>query len=96
MSRVSALAKLTRVLGAQKAEQIVRDVMSAAGVQDLDNPDQRLRFARELIQMGGVYDAIGNAIAVQAILQGAKERRTTGIVDSSDDDEKSKRLRNAG
>ena len=68
MSRASALQKLTRVLGPEKAEAVVRDCMSVAGVHDLEDPDQRLRFARELIQRGGVYDAIGNAIAVQAIL----------------------------
>jgi hypothetical protein len=81
MSRESALAKLQRVLGPEKAGEVIDGCIRSAGVRGLETPDDRLRFARELIRLGGIYDAIGNSIAVQSILEGAKEAKPTAVVD---------------
>lgn len=74
----SALEKLQRALGAERAREVVSIVLRATALVDLEAPDDRLKFARELMRRGGVLEAIGNSIAVQAILEGAKDSRTTG------------------
>lgn len=76
MSREAALAKLRRVLGATKAEEVTRSTMMRAAITSLDTPSERLRFARALIEAGGVLEALGNSIAVQSILEGGEESGT--------------------
>ena len=71
VSSSAAIAKLARVFGAAKAQELATEVMRVCAISSLDDPNHRLRFARELIQRGGVLEAIGNSIAVQAILEGA-------------------------
>ncbi len=73
MSREAALAKLRRVFGAEKADELVGATMRRAALTSLDTPTERLRFARELIKNGGLQEALGNSIAVQAILEGGEE-----------------------
>ena len=77
MSSSAAIAKLARVFGAAKAQEIATDVMRVCAISTLDDPNHRLRFARELLQRGRVLEAIGNSIAVQAILEGAGSGTTT-------------------
>lgn len=67
------MAKLRRVFGAAKADEIVASTMRRAALTSLDTPTERLRFARELIKNGGLHEALGNSIAVQAILEGGEE-----------------------
>lgn len=74
----SAMEKLQRALGAERAREVTSIVLRATSLVDLEAPDDRLKFARELMRRGGVLEAIGNSIAVQAILEGAKDSRTTG------------------
>lgn len=76
MSREAALSKLRRVLGAAKAEEVTRSTMMRAAITSLDTPSERLRFARALIEAGGVLEALGNSIAVQSILEGGEESGT--------------------
>ena len=81
MSSSAALARLERVFGAAKAREIAAEAMRVCAISSLDDPNHRLIFARELIQRGGVLEAIGNSIAVQAILEGASSgtaRSSTG------------------
>ena len=70
MSREAVLAKLCRVFGAPRADEIVVSTMTLAGISSLETPHERLRFAKQLIKGGGVYAAIGNSMAVQALLEG--------------------------
>lgn len=73
MSREATLEKLERILGPARAQQVTVDTMRAGGIADLDHPDSRLKFGRKLAEQGGVLAAIGRAIAIQAILEGADE-----------------------
>jgi len=50
---------------------MVQKILDEAGVPDLSTPDHRYRFAAILMKKGGVYEAVGRAIRVQALLQGA-------------------------
>ncbi|NUP09601.1 MAG: hypothetical protein HOW73_26445 [Polyangiaceae bacterium] len=78
MSSKATLAKLERVFGAERANELIHECMQSAGIKSLESADERLMFARALIRLGGIYDAIGNSIAVQALLEGAKEGETSG------------------
>lgn len=73
MSAARALAKLTNLMGAVKASELVATTKREAQVTDLDDPDQLVRFADELMKRGGVIEAVGRSIKVQAILNGAAD-----------------------
>lgn len=66
-----AIAKLRQVLGDDRANALVARKMLELGLTSLDTADDRYRFGGALIKDGGLYEAIGRAIMVQAILQGA-------------------------
>jgi hypothetical protein len=72
---VKALNKLRSLMGEAKADELVLKTMLAARVQDLENPNQLVRFAEELMKHGGVIEAVGRAIKIQVILHGATEER---------------------
>lgn len=72
-----ALQKLVNVFGQQRADAIIAEVKAKAGIVTLESPDDRYRFAIELMERGGVLEAIGRAIKIQAILHGAKGRLAT-------------------
>lgn len=78
MSKEATIAKLERFLGPAQAAATAAECMVRAGIDSLDTPDDRLRFARELERGGGALAAVGNAIAVQSILEGAKGRKESG------------------
>lgn len=67
-----ALSKLTNVLGEDKATELVRAILREIGIAELRTPDDRLKFAEALMARGGVIEAIGRAIKIQALLHGAK------------------------
>lgn len=77
MSAERALLKLKNLMGAAKADLLVATTKREAGVTNLDDPDELARFADELMKHGGVIEAVGRAIKVQAILGGASE--TSGV-----------------
>ncbi len=68
-----SLNKLLRMLGPDRATALVRDTLREIGADDINSPDNRLRFGAQLIKKGGLFEAIGRSIRVQAILHGAKE-----------------------
>ncbi len=68
-----ALAKLTNVLGPEKAAALAADCLRKLGIAGLATPDDRYRFGCELITRGGLLEAIGRAIKIQAILHGARD-----------------------
>jgi hypothetical protein len=65
--------KLVNVMGVERAESLVAETLRRIGRPALETPDDRYRFATELMRHGGVLEAIGRAIKIQAILLGAKE-----------------------
>jgi hypothetical protein len=67
------LDKLRNVLGEAKANASYEEVLREAGLAGLETPQDRLRFGNVLILRGGLLEAIGRAIKIQAILHGARE-----------------------
>ncbi len=68
-----AFQKLVNVLGRERAQTVVNETMRAIGVSKLVTADDRYRFACELMKRGGVLEAVGRAVKIQAILHGAKD-----------------------
>jgi hypothetical protein len=71
MSADGARMKLVRALGEERATQLIAEVLAERSIPDLTSPNHRYTFAAALIERGGVFEAIGRAIRVQALLQGA-------------------------
>jgi len=67
-----ALAKIINVMGSDRAQTAIADAMQRAKLTALQSPNDRLRFAVALMQSGGIFETIGRAIKIQAILHGAK------------------------
>ena len=65
--------KLVHLYGPERSQTLVRDTMREIGLDALLSPDDRMRFGAALIRKGGLLEAIGRAIRVQAILHGARE-----------------------
>jgi hypothetical protein len=68
-----ALKKLVNMMGAEKANVVAADILRRIGRETLETPDDRYAFAVELMKHGGMLEAIGRAIKIQAILMGAQE-----------------------
>ena len=68
-----ALRKLVNMMGPTKADALTEEILHRIGRQELVTPDDRYLFAVELMKRGGMLEAIGRAIKIQAILMGAKE-----------------------
>lgn len=74
MSEAAAVNKLVHVLGRPRAEALIADTLRQIDRPDLAAADSRLLFGHALTQHGGVVEAIGRAIKIQAILEGANEK----------------------
>jgi hypothetical protein len=68
-----AISKVLSIMGRERGVQVVEEAMHRAQLRTLQTPDDRYAFATALMTRGGVYEAIGRAIKIQAILHGAKE-----------------------
>lgn len=69
-----ALTKLINMLGREKAEALAAEIAAELGMGGRSgamSPADRLRFGEALIKRGGILEAIGRSIKVQALLQGA-------------------------
>jgi hypothetical protein len=67
------LKKIVNVMGPDRAWRIINETLDRIGCDALHTPDDRYRFAVELMKRGGILEAIGRAAKIQAILLGAKE-----------------------
>jgi len=65
--------KLANVMGPAEGSKLIISTCRTLGLQGLDHPQDRMLFACALMKRGGLLEAIGRAIKVQAILHGAKE-----------------------
>jgi hypothetical protein len=70
------LVKLNNVLGPVRARALVAEILAEIGRPSLEEPADRLAFGEALVRRGGLLEAIGRAIRVQAFLLGARERTT--------------------
>ena len=66
-----ALEKMSRVLGAQKAQQLMDRILAQLGLEILTAQDLYV-FANHLSQLGGFESAVGSMLGVTAILRGAR------------------------
>lgn len=73
-----AVEKLRHILGNEAADELVATTMRRVGLKDLSAPDDLAKFAEELIRTGGLVEAVGRAIKIQALLAGAKSLAPTG------------------
>ena len=73
MSESAAVKKLVHVLGRPRADALIADTLRQIGRSDLAAAENRLLFGHALTRHGGVIEAIGRAIKIQAILEGASE-----------------------
>lgn len=65
--------RLTKALGPTRATDITREVLSRLGSRELESPQDLLDFAVLLIKHGGLVQAVGRSLKVQALLRGAVE-----------------------
>lgn len=68
-----ALKKIVHVMGEDRARDVIDETLRRIGLPALVTPDDRYRFAVELMKKGGVLEAVGRSIKIQAILLGAHE-----------------------
>jgi hypothetical protein len=68
-----ALQKILNLLGPEKGQALIDEVLRKIDRVSLATPDDRYLFACELMTRGGVVEAVGRSIKIQAILHGAKE-----------------------
>lgn len=68
-----ALSKIERVVGEDRARDLVEETLRRIGRKALVTPDDYYRFAVELMKKGGALEAVGRSIKIQAILLGARE-----------------------
>ncbi len=73
IGRDTVTKKLAQVLGQKTAIDVVAKTMVEAGLEGLTTPDDQLRFANALIPRGGLYEAVGRALKIQAILNGGND-----------------------
>ena len=68
-----AYRKLVNMMGAARARVILEETLARLGLEALRTADDRYRFGEALIAQGGVLEAVGWSIKVQAVLHGAKK-----------------------
>jgi hypothetical protein len=73
MPKDAAFTKLANVMGAVEAESLFRETLKRIGRKELSSPDDKYAFGCALITRGGIFEAIGRAIKIQAILHGAAD-----------------------
>lgn len=67
-----AARKLSRVLGAAPAREIMDRTLRALGKNTLETPNDLHRFAQLLIKEKGFASAVGGILSVDAVMLGAK------------------------
>ena len=68
-----AVQKLQDVLGANKTSQLVEATLRHIQLKRIETLDELLRFGEALLVHGGVIEAIGRSIKIQALLHGAQK-----------------------
>jgi hypothetical protein len=66
--------RMVKALGPRRAGEILRETLDRFGERMLETPQDMLDFAELLIKSGGLVQAVGRSLKVQALLRGAVER----------------------
>lgn len=66
--------RLVKALGQKRAAEVMRDTITRLGGRAIDTPQDMLDAADVLIKNGGLVQAVGRSLKVQALLRGAVER----------------------
>ena len=65
--------RLVKALGDRRAGEVFRDACGRFGDRLIETPQDMLDFAEVLVRLGGLIQAVGRSLKVQALLRGAVE-----------------------
>jgi len=68
--------RMNESFGPERARLCIDEALSATGVRQLRTADEVVAFATHLMQRGGIFEVIGGALRVQAILRGGSAATT--------------------
>jgi hypothetical protein len=66
-----AREKLTRVLGAARAQSVLAQTLAAARLTAIRTPDDLYLFGEQLSKQGGFEAAVGRILTVAAVIRGS-------------------------
>ena len=69
-----ARARLSRVVGAPRASELVERVLAEMKMERLETADDLFHFGKTLEGYGGIEAAVGALLSVQALIRGASGR----------------------
>lgn len=72
MSQQIVWTKMVNFMGPSRASTVMGEVLGQLGLVELKSANDRLRFGDALIQRGGASSMLGQTIALQARLHGAR------------------------
>ncbi len=67
------LERLTKALGAGRASEVMNERLSQWRPRPLETAQDLLEFSNHLMRCGGLVQAVGRSLKVQALLRGATE-----------------------
>jgi hypothetical protein len=67
------LERLTKALGATRASEVMNERLSLWRPRPLETAQDLLEFSNHLMRCGGLIQAVGRSLKVQALLRGATE-----------------------
>jgi hypothetical protein len=62
---------LSKIVGEAKAKSLVGECLEEAGLVDVGNPQDLLRFSQTLMKRGGFIEIVARSIKAQALMGGA-------------------------
>ncbi len=65
--------RLVKALGPRRASEVFREALTFFGDRPVETPQDMYDFATILIRAGGLVQAVGRTLKVQALLRGAVE-----------------------
>jgi hypothetical protein len=63
--------RVTNALGPKRAGEVLREALHQTADHPVDTPDDLLALAEAMVTQGGLIEAIGRSLKVQALLRGA-------------------------
>lgn len=70
----NAFSRLIKALGTDKALRIGGEALRSLGLRELRDQNEVLAFAKYLIALSGVAEAVGRGLKVSALLRGAVDK----------------------
>ena len=67
------LERLTKALGPTRASEVMNERLSQWRPRPLDTAQDLLEFSNHIMRCGGLIQAVGRSLKVQALLRGATE-----------------------